>query len=111
MPIQIPQVKRFDAVAPESVGRIETQLPDTSRATQQVQQAASGLLNEAQEYQDRVEKQTAEVEANARTNELDRWYKAKMYGTKDQTGLKYRDDNPSPLYDQFDGEFQKEYDR
>ncbi len=55
MPIQIPQLKRIDPTEPASVGRIDVNLPDSTKADAQTSRGLVDLGKDAVDYFQKVE--------------------------------------------------------
>lgn len=69
--IQIPSIKRFAPQGPASVGRVEANVPDSSRAIAQTGKAVEGILNEELEHQNRLEDEAADLVATSAASEYE----------------------------------------
>lgn len=104
MAIQLPEVKRMDTDQPDSVGRIQTQVPDARQDLQQEQSSIAGVAEQAIKYRNDIAHQTADTIATDSSNQFDSWYKEQMYGNPDKgvIGLKFQEGNPTDLFKDFD---------
>ena len=103
MPVQVPRLERFAPQGEQSVGRLEVNLPDPSRAQAIQTQAAEGLVKTvANEYQ-QYENQKADTESNVAQVE----YHNRLSGELEN--VKRLEGNPTPLYEKFDEDSEKTY--
>jgi len=103
VPVQVPRLERFAPQGEQSVGRLEVNLPDPSRAQAIQTQAAEGLVKTvANEYQ-QYENQKADTESNVAQVE----YHNRLSGELEN--VKRLEGNPTPLYEKFDEDSEKTY--
>lgn len=109
MPVQIPELKRMDAPTPASVGRstqpvlnTERDMAADSQAGEQLGSTVADFAQHVQNAQDYAVMQTA-------VYKFEKWYQAKMDGdpnapdgSADRIGIRQREDDPGPIYRQFD---------
>jgi hypothetical protein len=101
MAVQIPRLQRIAPQAPESVGRIETKLPDISNAGASFSKALTDSGKAIDEHVYEVEKQAAELDATKGANDYEVAYKT------EKEKLKGIDGNPTEAYSKFDQDSQK----
>lgn len=104
MAVQLPQVKRFEPVAPDSAGRIETSVPDASRA---LAGNANAIVDTAQTMiglYEKAEDDAADTYAHDKANQYERWYNSQLYGdsASNTVGLVNQEGDPTEAYTNFD---------
>ena len=100
MAVQVPRLNRFAPQAPESVGRIDANIPDTSKGLAMQGAAAEGLLRTVGDGYLRQQKHAADTAATASSVELDQYAHAELENAKRLKG------DPTPVYKKFDEDFE-----
>lgn len=109
MAVQIPRLTRTQAPQPTSIGRIETQVPDSSRAFNQATSAIANAGDQVMKVFQEKEKQAKENRYDEITQNYHTWYVTQMDGdSKSGTqGLRQWQGDPTEVYNNFDVESDK----
>lgn len=108
-PIEIPTVKRIATEAPQSVGRIQTQIPDGSAGIRSTGTALEGVAEQAIKYRNQVADQHADTVATDVANQFEQRWKTELYGDPQnpgKVGAKFQTGNPTDIYKKFDDTMQ-----
>jgi len=96
MPVQIPQLKRIGPSAPESVGRIDVDLPDGTKAVAQTAGAIENLAQKGLNYAYDLEDQAIDLTATKAASDYEVKYKTELQKAKSIEG------DPTDAYTRFD---------
>lgn len=104
MPVQIPRLQPIAPQAPASAGLIEARVPDLTRGSKLVSDAALGVASQLVNYADRVETQTAKTETEKANQSYSKWYSEQLNGTPAQdgqpavAGIRFQQGDPTEAY-------------
>jgi len=96
MAVQIPRLQKLGPQAPESIGRIPTDVVQQAPATQQVDQAVTGAMSQVADYYGRVEEEAAQTTSTEASLKWDISTRTKLHQLKQIEG------NPTEHYAKFD---------
>lgn len=105
MPIQIPDLKRFNPVEPASVGRLKAEIPDSTKQVAKTNEMLGDLGKGAVDYLARIEREQIDVEATKRENSYETAFAAKLSQAKASQG------DPTEVYNKLDSDMKEYFDQ
>lgn len=110
MAVQIPRLKEITPKTPESVGRIDVQLPDPTHAIAQQTTAVEHIGGQLADFNQSIENNAIDTEVTKREIELKSRMNKRVNGDGQTSGIIHQKGDPTPLWKQFDEQTKSDYD-